>query len=207
MRFGLPIPVATPIPTFIPPPRTVALRPQPPQPGAAPGGRPSTQVSLPAAVLHSPAGAGTTSGVTPEIGKLEEKRTLPALPDPGGPGGPGGVPTPPPPSSASIKPAPPPPHPAVPQPAFVKPPSPPPHPPAPSPALVKPSPPTPPPAHVIEAQPAISDHFRQRRRVCAVGPLLIWCDRPGRSIHCDRNAGLGIDKHETARQGLVAARE
>ena len=143
-RFNLPIPAAAAIPIFIRPPHTVAMRPPPPGPAGALGGRPEFRVSLPGAVQSratpgAPVAPGTP-GVRPGFGA---PGAVAPLPHPGTPGAP-------PPPSAFVKPGaptPPPPHPEAPAPAFVKPAPPPPHP---APTFEKPAPPPPHPAPAFE---------------------------------------------------------
>jgi uncharacterized caspase-like protein len=135
-RFALPIPAA-PVPTFVRPPRTVTMV-QPLAPNG-PGERTTVRVSLPAAVAHGGEGVVTTPGV-----KTPSTNLAPL--NPAHPNGPGGSPPPNPPSTAAIKPATLPPHPAgqgeprgpngapqtAPTGASIKPPPPPPHPGAPN---------------------------------------------------------------------------
>jgi uncharacterized caspase-like protein len=134
-RFFLPTPAAAVIPAFVRPPRTVAVRPQPPG-----GGTPDhTQVSLPGAVQRGVTGSHPgTSATAPAV-----------VTPPGHPGAPAGSQLP----TAAVKPGTPPNPPAgtAPSAATVKPstlPSPPPNGTTPSTATIKPS--TPPPPHVHE---------------------------------------------------------
>jgi uncharacterized caspase-like protein len=165
-RFMLPTPAA--VPMFARPPRSVAVRPQPPGP---PGARPESRVSLPRAVQPggapgTPPGPPLTPGVRPGFGSPAASEPPPR------PGTPGAAPPPPPASNALIKPAPPPrpgvaPPPQPPSNAMVKPPAPPPgpnalrpppeprRPPPPAPALVKPAAPPPPAPHPGPPPPAV----------------------------------------------------
>jgi uncharacterized caspase-like protein len=160
-RFSLPTPGASVVPTFVKPPRTVAVRPAPP--GTPPGRFP---VALPGAVQAS-RGPGAPSGPsakpgTPRVG------TPPAAPGPNhSEEHKGSAPTPPTaavkpaplpppatgPAPATVKPATPPP-PTTPPPTSVKPEKLPPHPAGPAAATVKPATPPPPPPHPAAPPPA-----------------------------------------------------
>jgi uncharacterized caspase-like protein len=166
-RFMLPTPAA--VPMFARPPRSVAVRPQPPGP---PGAWPESRVSLPRAVQPggapgAPPAPPLTPGVRPGFGSPAASEPPPR------PGTPGAAPPPPPPSNALIKPAPPPrpgvaPPPQPPSNAMVKPPAPPPpgpnalrpapeprRPPPPAPAFVKPAAPPSPAPHPGPPPPAV----------------------------------------------------
>ena len=148
-RFVLPTPVALPVAAFVRPPAKVVV--QPALQGAAPGGRPAFQVSLPGAV--QPGGSHAAPSLAPNLAPRQPATLAPvAPPHQGVPNAPA--------TTAVVKPSPPPPHPAGPTPALAKPVPPPPHngtapavanpapPPPPhaaSPAVVKPVPPPPPP--------------------------------------------------------------
>jgi uncharacterized caspase-like protein len=144
-RFMLPTPAA--IPTFARPPRSVAVRPQPPGP---PGARPESRVSLPRAVQPgaTPATTPLTPGVRPGFGAPAASGPPPRA------GVPGAVP--PPPSNALIRPEGRPPHPgeAPPSNALIKPETPPSHPGEPGTG----APPAPPPSHALIKPEAAPPH-------------------------------------------------
>lgn len=151
-RFLLPVAAAATaaiIPAFVRPPRTVAVRPQPP--GTPPGARPAVPVSLPNAVQAHGAGGGVpgtpgTPGGTPGAHR-EPGFGAPGAGTAPAPGAHPGAAVPPPPApSASLKPSPPPPHSSAPAaPAMVRPANPPSPPKEAAPAMVKPAtPPSPP---------------------------------------------------------------